>query len=60
MESRPEERDPQFRTRLEALFEDAIALPRVEREAYIEFKCTDSPELRDRLRRLLAAYEESA
>lgn len=58
MDTSPEERDPKFRTTLEALFDVAIALPPDERAAFIESKALDAPTLADRLRRLVAAYQE--
>lgn len=60
MDRRPEERDHEFRQTLESLFERAASLPSEQRDAFIELKCADRPDLADRLRRLLAAHEESA
>lgn len=59
LDRHPEERDHEFRRALEDLFERAVALPREKRDAFVELKCADAPELAERLRRLLAAYAES-
>ena len=44
---------------LEALFWQAVALPRESREAFLSAKCADDPELRRQAQRMLAAEERA-
>ncbi len=57
MSSATFELSPQRWARIQSLFDDVIALPTAQREAWLDEHCGDDPELRNYLTSLLAADE---
>jgi serine/threonine protein kinase len=50
---------PDYWARVDALLDEALALPPAEREAFLQRSCADNPELRAEVGALLAAYDQS-